>query len=128
MSTIIDGFQMGGFWMYVLTISWIVVVTLLIYQYRNTKTKNYLPILWSSQLAMLCLGFLGTTIGITRMGLSIGNGTAKLAPIGDVAYPAGAALAKGLAVAMTPGSYALIVVLILSIATGIVQYRMKSAV
>ena len=47
--------------MYVLTISWIVVVALLIYQHRNPKTKNYLPILWSSQLAMLCLGFLGTT-------------------------------------------------------------------
>ena len=114
--------------MYILTVSWIVVVTLLIYQYRNTKTKNFLPILWSSQLAMLCLGFLGTTIGITQMGLAIGSGTAKLAPIGDVAYPAGAALAKGLAVAMPPGSYALIVVFILSIATGIVQYRMKSAV
>lgn len=125
--SIAEGFLMGGFWMYILTIFWIVVVGLLVYQVKNLKTKNYLPILWSSQLAVLCCGFLGTTIGITEMGLAIGNGTAKLTPIGDVAYPADAALAKGLAIAMTPGSYALIIVFILSISTGIVQYRMRSS-
>jgi hypothetical protein len=120
-----EGFMAGGFWMYVLTVFAAVLVGLITYQVVH-RHRNIVPIIWASQLAVLCCGFLGTTIGITQMGLAIGDGTAKIAPMGDVQYPAAAALAKGLAVAMTPGSYALIIVFICAIATGIVQCRVRA--
>ena len=121
-----EGFQAGGFWMYLLTLFAAVLVALLVVQIIKLDKKNYLPILWGSQLAVLCTGFLGTTIGITQMGLAIGGGTASIDAASYGPCPACAALAKGLAIAMTPGSYALIIVFCLSIATGIVHYRIRA--
>ena len=111
--------------MYILTVFAVLVVGLIILQIKNPSTGKYLPLVWASQLALLCCGLLGTTIGITQIGLAIGDGTATVARVGDVQCPACQAMAKGFAIAATPLSYALIIVFICSITTGVIHYRIK---
>lgn len=122
-----EGFSMGGFWMYILTGLAIALVALVVVQIRRIRTANYTPVLWGGLLAVLCCGFLGTTIGITQAGLAIGEGKVIGGLAGGAACPACTTLAKALGVAMTPGSYSMIIVFVLAIVTGVVHYRIKAA-
>lgn len=87
--------------------------------------QQFTLIIWGSLLSVLCCGFLGTTIGITQAGLAIGDGKTTSDLAGGVQCPSCATLAEALGIAMTPGSYSLIIVFFLAVITGIIHYKIK---